>query len=324
MALHEIYQNFLTPDNIKLVQLSDNCFKVTLEPFERGFGYTLGTALRRIMLSSMVGAAVTSVEIEGVLHQYSSVVGMREDVLDLLLNLKGLSIKLDGIKSTALKINKKGPCVVTAGDISLEPGSTVINPELVLAHLSEGGHLNMTLNVELGLGYVPAIDNKEPAKLGTLLLDASFSPVRRVTYNVENARVENRTDLDCLILEVETDGSIDPDLAIRLSATILQNQLLSFVDLNCDQFGRSNIQKSKIDPVLLRKIDELQLTVRAANCLKAQDIYYIGDLVQNKESHLLRTPNLGRKSLTEIKTLLSQHGLQLGMVIEGWQSPSEI
>jgi len=320
MSVQDIYSDFLTPEDVRVERLTNSHFRIVLEPFERGFGYTLGTALRRIMLSSITGAAVTRVTVEGAEHEYSSIPGMREDVIDVLLNIKALAIKLEGHHSVSLSLIKKGPCVVTAADITLENGVTIANPDLIIAHLSKGGELNMTLHVESGRGYRPANKLKDTSELGCLYLDASFSPICRVSYQVENARVENRTDLDKLIIDLETNGTVDPDQAVRMSANILQHQLSAFSNISIDDFAGSR-SKSKIAPVLLKKVDDLELTVRAANCLKAENIFYIGDLVQRKESQLLRTPNLGRKSLTEIKGILATHGLHLGMTVEGWPPP---
>lgn len=298
-----------------------------MEPLERGFGYTLGNALRRILLSSMLGAAVTEVQIENVLHEYSSVDGVREDVVDILLNLKGINFNMTNRDTATLQLSKSGSGVVTAADIQLDHDVEIINPDHVIAHLTGEGALNMTLTVSQGRGYQPASarisDDDEERKLGVLHLDASFSPVRRVTYSVENARVEKRTDLDKLIIELETDGTLDPEEAIRRSANILQHQLAAFVDLKHEDFKIADDKEDAIDPTLMRPVDDLELTVRAANCLKAENICFIGDLVQRSENDLLKTPNLGRKSLMEIKSILSQRGLTLGMHIEQWP-PAEL
>ncbi len=321
----EIYKNFLTPKNIQIQAVSANSSKIILEPLERGFGHTLGNALRRILLSSMPGAAIVEVEIDGVLHEYSSIEGVREDVVDILLNLKGVAIKLMGRESVTLHLKKKGVGPVVAGDIEMSHDTEVINPDHVIAHLTKNVELNMRLKVELGRGYSPASlrAEEESRSVGGLLLDASFSPVRRVTYSVENARVEKRTDLDKLIVELETNGTLGPEEAIRHAATILQHQLAAFVDLQHEEHAQLDDQHHKIDPVLLRPVDDLELTVRAANCLKAENIYYIGDLVQRSENDLLKTPNLGKKSLMEIKTVLVQRGLCLGMNLDNWP-PAEL
>lgn len=315
-------KNFLTPNHIQVQAISPTQYKIFLEPLERGFGHTLGNALRRILLSSMPGAAVVEVKIDKVLHEYSSLEGVLEDVVDILLNLKGLAIKLNGREEVTLTLSKSGQAgPVTAADITPEHDVEIINPHHVIAHLTQDGAIDMQLKVALGRGYVPVAmrtTEEETKPVGVLQLDASFSPVRRVTYEVENARVEKRTDLDKLIIELETNGTLDPEEAIRRSATILQQQLAAFVDLQHEPAADSEDRKDQVDPLLLRPVDDLELTVRAANCLKAENIYYIGDLVQRTENDLLKTPNLGKKSLTEIKTVLAQRGLALGMILEQW------
>lgn len=321
--MQDIYQNFLTPKNIQVQSISENCYKIVLEPLERGFGHTLGNALRRILLSSMPGAAITEAEIEGVQHEYSSIEGVREDVVDVLMNLKGVALKLEGRQEATLQLSKQGPGVITAGDIQEDHGVTIINRDHVLAHLTKEGQVNMRLKINVGRGYEPAsirASMLESRPAGVLLLDASYSPVIRVTYYVENTRVEKRTDLDKLIIEIETNGTLDPEAAIRVASTILQQQLQAFVDLQHLQKVDTKHKEKTIDPLLLRPVDDLELTVRAANCLKAENIYYIGDLVQRQENDLLKTPNLGKKSLTEIKTVLAQRGLSLGMSIPNWSS----
>lgn len=320
----DIYKNFLTPKNIQVQVLNPNTFRITLEPLERGFGHTLGNALRRVLLSSMPGAAITDVEIDGVQHEYSSLEGVGQDVVDILLNLKGVAIKLSGRESVVLHLKKKGVGPVVAGDIEVGHDVEIVNPHHVIAHLTKDVELNMRLKVELGRGYQPAsLRADESRAVGSLLLDASFSPVRRVTYQVENARVEKRTDLDKLIIELETNGTLSPEDAVRYSATILQHQLSAFVDLQHEERIQADESHAKMDPILLRPVDDLELTVRAANCLKAENIYYIGDLVQRSENDLLKTPNLGKKSLMEIKTVLVQRGLSLGMKLDSWP-PAEL
>lgn len=319
--MQDIYKSFLTPKNIQVQVVTPNHFRITLEPLERGFGHTLGNALRRILLSSMPGAAIVEATIDGILHEYSSIEGVREDVVDILLNLKGVAIRLEGRDQATLTLNKKGAGPVTAADIQADHGVEIVNPEHVLAHLTKDGEINMTLKIALGRGYEPASTRaaaEESRSVGSLLLDASFSPVKRVTYQVENARVEKRTDLDKLIIDLETNGTLNPEEAIRRSATILQHQLAAFVELQHEERRESSSKEERIDPLLLRPVDDLELTVRAANCLKAENIYYIGDLVQRSETDLLKTPNLGKKSLTEIKGVLAQRGLSLGMVIDQW------
>jgi DNA-directed RNA polymerase subunit alpha len=270
----------------------------------------------------MSGCAVVEAEIEGVLHEYTTIEGVQEDVIDILLNLKGLAIKMDGLDQATLTLKKKGPGVVTAADIELSSDIQVLNPDHVIAHLTDNGELSMTLWVKRGRGYQPAnvrmeVEGEE-RPVGRLQLDATFSPVYRVSYIVENARVEQRTDLDKLIIDLETNGTIDPENAIRAAATILQDQLSSFVELKTQQEVQEEEEKVEFDPILLRPIDDLELTVRSANCLKAEHIYYIGDLIQRTEVELLKTPNLGKKSLTEIKDVLASHGLSLGMRLENW------
>ena len=318
---------FLTPREIAVETISPNHAKITLEPLERGFGHTLGNTLRRILLSSMPGAAIVDVKIEGVLHEYSAISGVQEDVVEILLNLKGVSIKLPGRQEVTLKINKKGPGVVTAGDIEREHDVEIVNPEHVIAHLNDSGSLDMTLHVMLGRGYQPAVNRLRKVEgktaIGSLQIDASFSPVKRVAYTVENARVEQRTDLDKLIIDLETNGTLDPEEAIRRSATILQQQLATFVDLqSAPMILEKSSREDVVNPIFQRPVDDLELTVRSANCLKAENIFFIGDLVQRTEADLLKTPNLGKKSLTEIKNVLAAHGLGLGTKIDGWRGPS--
>ena len=316
---------FLKPRSVQVQALDPRHARITLEPLERGFGHTLGNALRRILLSSMPGAAVVEVEIEGVLHEYTTIEGVQEDVIDILLNLKGLAIRMHARDEATLTLSKKGPGVVTAADITLDHDVEIVNPEHVIAHLNKGGELNMTLKVARGRGYEPVTARRaagEDRPIGKLQLDASFSPVRRVAYNVESARVEQRTDLDKLVIDIETNGTIDPEEAIRRAARILQEQLSVFVELEGkEDTAPVERKKSEIDPILLRPIDDLELSVRSANCLKAEGIHYVGDLIQWTEVELLKTPNLGKKSLTEIKDVLASHGLQLGMKLENWPPP---
>ncbi|MAT65396.1 MAG: DNA-directed RNA polymerase subunit alpha [Gammaproteobacteria bacterium] len=315
---------FLKPRIVDIQQVNDLRAKVTIEPLERGFGHTLGNALRRILLSSMPGAAVTQVEIDGVLHEYSTMEGVQEDVIDIMLNLKNLAIRLHNRDEASLSLKKKGPGPVTAGDITLDHDVEIVNPDYVIAHLTQSGELNMMLKVSKGRGYVPAnarmgVDEDRP--IGNLQLDASFSPVNKVSYTVDSARVEQRTDLDKLIIDIETNGTIDPEEAIRRAATILQDQLSVFVDLQGKEEEQKESVAPDIDPILLRPVDDLELTVRSANCLKAESIYYIGDLIQKTEVELLKAPNLGKKSLTEIKDVLASHGLSLGMRLDNWPPP---
>lgn len=303
------------------VQLTDECHaKVVLEPLERGFGHTLGNALRRILLSSMPGYAVVEAQIDGVLHEYTAIEGVQEDVVDILLNLKGIAVVMHNKTEATLTLQKKGPGAVTAGDIEAGHDVEIINKDHVIAHLTEQGSLGMSLKVVQGRGYQPATQHrsKDDRAIGSLLLDASFSPVRRVAYSVESARVEQRTDLDKLIVDLETNGTIDPEETIRKAAGILQQQLSVFVDLQGDEQVEPDKAETEIDPILVRPVDDLELTVRSANCLKAESIYYIGDLIQCTEVQLMKTPNLGKKSLTEIKDVLGTYGLSLGMHLENW------
>jgi DNA-directed RNA polymerase subunit alpha len=317
---------FLTPRLINVNTVSDSRAQVTLEPLERGFGHTLGNALRRILLSSMPGCAITEVEIDGVLHEYSAIEGVQEDVIEILLNLKGVALVMEGKDSAVLTLSKKGPGVVTAGDIQVDHEVEIRNPEYVICHLNGSAEINMTLTVARGRGYSPADSRHNPEEetrsIGRLQLDATYSPVNRVSYVVEAARVEQRTDLDKLVLDLETNGTIDPEEAIRRAATILQQQLAVFVDLESERLEEAAVEEDEVDPILLRPVDDLELTVRSANCLKAENIYYIGDLVQRTEVELLKTPNLGKKSLTEIKDVLASRGLSLGMRLDNWPPAS--
>lgn len=317
--------DFLKPRLVNVQAISSRHAKVTLEPLEQGFGHTLGNALRRVLLSSMPGCAVTEVEIDNVLHEYSTVEGVQEDVIDIMLNLKGLAIRMHSREEATLTIDKKGPGIVTAADIQVDHNVEIINPEHIIAHLVKAGKLSMRLKVSRGRGYQPASTRNgaegTDRPIGRLQLDASFSPVRRIAYVVESARVEQRTDLDKLVIELETNGTIDPEEAIRKAATILQEQLSTFVDLQSKEEAKPQLMEVEIDPILLRPVDDLELTVRSANCLKAEQIYYIGDLVQKTEVELLKTPNLGKKSLTEIKDVLAMRGLALGMRLENWPPP---
>ena len=312
--------SLLKPRIIDVQNVSPVQARVTMEPFERGFGHTLGNALRRILLSSMPGYAPTEVSIDGVLHEYSTIDGVQEDVVDILLNLKGVVFKLHNREVVTLKLAKEGEGVIRAGDIELPHDVEIINPEHVIAHLSTAGKLSMEIKVEKGRGYVPGnVRNLGDAKtIGQLVLDASFSPVRRVAYSVENARVEQRTDLDKLIVDIETNGVVEPEEAIRYAARVLIEQLSVFADLEGTAPVAEASKPAQVDPVLLRPVDDLELTVRSANCLKAENIYYIGDLIQRTENELLKTPNLGRKSLNEIKEVLAARGLTLGMKLENW------
>ncbi|MCZ7560958.1 MAG: DNA-directed RNA polymerase subunit alpha [Burkholderiaceae bacterium] len=319
----------LKPRIVEVEQLGASHARVVMEPFERGYGHTLGNALRRVLLSSMVGYAPTEVQITGVVHEYSTIDGVREDVVDLLLNLKGVTFRLHNRDEVFLTLRKDTPGPVTAADIDVPHDVEVINPEHVIATLTQGGKLDMSIKVERGRGYLPGTMRNlgESKTIGKIVLDASFSPVRRVSYQVESARVEQRTDLDRLVVDVETNGVIAPEEAVRQSARILVEQLTVFAALEggaepaIEPAGiglGGGARGPQIDPILLRPVDDLELTVRSANCLKAENIYYIGDLIQRTENELLKTPNLGRKSLNEIKEVLASRGLTLGMKLENW------
>ena len=316
----------LTPRTINVQSFSDTHAKVALEPLERGFGHTLGNALRRILLSSIEGSAIIEAQIEGVVHEYSAIEGVQEDVLEILLNLKGVALIMHANDEQTITINKTGAGVVTAADIETGHDVEIMNPDHVIANVNGDGTLNITMKVAKGRGYQPS--NARTAKaetsgaIGTLHLDASFGPIRRVSYNVENARVAQSTNLDKLIIDLQTNGTVDPEEAIRTAATILQAQLSSFVNLHSMEDVVAEDEETDIDPILLRPVDELELTVRSANCLKAENIYYIGDLIQRTEVELLRTPNLGKKSLTEIKDVLASHGLSLGIQLDNWPPAS--
>jgi DNA-directed RNA polymerase subunit alpha len=316
---------FLKPRIVDIQKFSDTRTRLVLEPLERGFGHTLGNALRRILLSSMEGAAVVEAQIDGVVHEYSAIDGVQEDVLDILLNMKGLAINLHEANEVVLTLNKEGVGPVTAADIQLPHNVEIINPDHVIANLT-GGKLAMTFKVVTGRGYSPsntrAVGEDEDRAIGQLYLDASFSPVRLVTYSVESARVENRTDLDKLIIDVDTNGTLEAEDAIKAAATILSDQLTSFVDFTVIEESVAEPKQPAVDPALLQAIDDLDLTVRSANCLKAENIYYVGDLIQRTEMELLKTPNLGKKSLTEIKEVLASKGLSLGMHLDNWPPAS--
>lgn len=320
--------NLLKPKTISVEQITTNRAKVELEPFERGYGHTLGNALRRVLLSSMVGYAPTEVTIAGVLHEFSSIDGVQEDVVSILLNLKGVVFKLHNRDEVTLSLRKEGDGIITAADIQTPHDVEIVNPEHVIAHMSQGAKLDMQIKVEKGRGYVPGtvrrFADETTKSIGRIVLDASFSPVLRVNYTVENARVEQRTDLDKLVMEIETNGAITAEDAVRTSAKILVEQLAVFAQLDdsdlteFEKSPSSSRNAATFDPILLRPVDELELTVRSANCLKAENIYYIGDLIQRTDNELLKTPNLGRKSLNEIKEVLASRGLTLGMKLENW------
>ena len=312
---------YLIPRIIDVQNITPVQAKVVMEPFERGYGYTLGNALRRVLLSSMPGFAATEVRIAGVVHEYSSLEGVQEDVIDILLNLKNIVFKLHNASKTVLTLKKAEDGVVLAGDIESTHDVEIINPDQVIAHIVKGGCLDMQITVEKGRGYVPATVRRlteKDSQVGSILLDASFSPIKKVSYSVENARVEQRTDLDKLIIDIETNGSVDPEEAIRYAARVLVDQLSVFAELETTPVPKEQPKIPQIDPILLRPVDDLELTVRSANCLKVENIYYIGDLIQRTEAELLRTPNLGRKSLNEIKEVLAARDLSLGMKLDNW------
>lgn len=321
--MQSFVNEFLKPRLVDIEHISVTHAKITLEPLERGFGHTLGNALRRILLSSMPGCAVTEVEIEGILHEYSTKEGIKEDIIEILLNLKGLAVKLYGKDQVVLTLNKSGVGIVKASDINHNSDVEIINPEHVICNLTyENVSIVMRIKIERGRGYVTAssrmnlIDREH--SIGKLLVDACYSPIERIVYNVEAARVAQRTDLDKLVIEMKTNGTIDPEEAIRRAATILSDQLEAFVDLRDIREPEVKEEKPEFEPILLRSVDDLELTVRSANCLKAELIRYIGDLVQKTEVELLKTPNLGKKSLTEIKDVLAARNLSLGMRLDNW------
>lgn len=315
------FNELLKPRRVDVNPVDGFTAKIIIEPLDRGFGHTLGNALRRVLLSSMPGCAVVEAEIENVLHEYTTIEGVQEDVTDILLNLKGLAIRMHAKDEALLTLRKNGPGEVRASDITVDHDVEISNPDHLIANLTKSGELNMTMKVVRGRGYyaVTIGDNEEDQAIGRLKMDASFSPVRRVSYEVQSARVEQRTNLDKLILEIETNGTIDPEEAVREAARILRNQLSVFVDLEAEESQVAAVaNEPEVDPILLRPVDDLELTVRSANCLKAESIYYIGDLIQRTEVELLKTPNLGKKSLTEIKDVLASRGLALGMRLENW------
>ena len=316
----------LTPQRIDVEDISSTRARITLEPLERGFGHTLGNTLRRILLSSLPGYAITEVQIDGVVHEYTSIEGVQEDVLNILLNLKGVAVRLHHGDEATVSLSKTGPAVVTAADFQLTQDVEIANPGHEICTLNDKGEIRLEAKITRGRGYVAAEytgdEEDETRPIGLLRLDATYSPMRRVSYSVENARVEQRTDLDKLIIDIESNGTVDPEEAIRRAATVLQQQLAVFVDLDTASDATVEEITDEVDPILLRPVDDLELTVRSANCLKAENIYFIGDLIQRTEVELLKTPNLGKKSLTEIKEVLSSRGLSLGMRLENWPPTS--
>ncbi len=321
--LHKNWQELIKPQQLEVKPGNDPQRQATViaEPLERGFGLTLGNALRRVLMSSLQGAAITSVQIDNVLHEFSSIAGVREDVTDVVLNLKGVALKMEVEGPKRVSIQAKGPMVVTAGDIAVSQGIEVLNKDHVICHLDDGAELFMELSVSTGKGYVAADKNRpEDAPIGLIPIDAIYSPVRKVSYDVQPTREGQVLDYDKLTLKLETDGSVGAEDAVAYAARILQDQLQIFVNFDePDQAGRSDEDDGlEFNPLLLKKVDELELSVRSANCLKNDNIVYIGDLIQKTEAEMLRTPNFGRKSLNEIKEVLSGMGLHLGMDVEEW------
>jgi len=311
--------DLLVPTEIQVDDTSSTLSKVTLEPLERGFGHTLGNALRRILLSSMPGAAVTDVVIDGITHEYSTIEGVREDVIDILLNIKEMPVKVIEGDTAEIVLDVTGPCDVLASSFEVPGNVELVDQDFHVASIIDKVNLKMTLTVKTGRGYEPAdLRDDEERIVGGLRVDASFSPVKRVTYTVDNARFEKRTDLDKLLIELETDGTVDPKMAIEHAATIFQQQLSSFVNLDAIAEQEAKKDQNDFDPLLLRSIEELELTVRSTNCLKAESIFLIGDLIHRSEFDLLKTPNLGKKSLNEIKDVLASKNLSLGMTVENW------
>ena len=317
------WQELIKPNKLDINPGVDPARQATIvaEPLERGFGLTLGNALRRILLSSLQGAAVTSIQIDGVLHEFSSIPGVREDVTDIVLNIKSLGLRMLAHGPKRMTLKAEGPCAVTAGMIDTGADIEVMDPDLVICHLDRDGKLNMEFTVEMGKGYVPATQNRaEDSPIGLIPIDAIFSPVRKVAYKVDNTRVGQVTDHDKLSLMITTNGAVTPEDAVALAARILQDQLQLFINFDEPEHAREEQQQEDLpfNKNLLRKVDELELSVRSANCLKNDNIIYIGDLVQKTEADMLRTPNFGRKSLNEIKEVLASMGLHLGMEIAAW------
>ena len=318
--IHKNWQELIKPNKLD-VSSKGNVGTVVAEPLERGFGLTLGNALRRVLLSSLQGAAVTSVQIDGVLHEFSSIPGVREDVTDIILNVKELAIRMEGEGPKRMVVRKEGQGAVTAGDIQTVGDIEILNPDLVLCTLDEGAEIRMEFTVDVGKGYIAAERNRpEDAPIGLIPVDSLFSPVRKVSYKTENTREGQVLDYDKLTMTVETDGSLTPDDAVAYAARIMQDQLSIFVNFEEPQkeVVQETVAELAFNPALLKKVDELELSVRSANCLKNDNIVYIGDLIQKTEGEMLRTPNFGRKSLNEIKEVLATMGLHLGMEVPAW------
>ena len=323
MTIQRNWQELIKPTKLDIVSGSDNArvASVVAEPLERGYGLTLGNALRRVLLSSLQGAAVTAIQIDGILHEFSSLPGVREDITDFVLNVKEIALKMNSEGPKRLTLTKQGPGAVFAGDIKVTGDIEVLNPDLVLCHLDDGAEINVEFTVNTGKGYVAADKNRpDDAPIGFIPVDALFSPVRRVSYKVDATRAGESLDKDKLTLQVETNGAISPEDAVAYAARILQDQLTVFVNFEEPSKEKSQeaVPELAFNPALLKKVDELELSVRSANCLKNDNIVYIGDLIQKTESEMLRTPNFGRKSLNEIKEVLAQMGLHLGMDVANW------
>ncbi|CDP53977.1 DNA-directed RNA polymerase subunit alpha [Paradevosia shaoguanensis] len=323
MTIQRNWQELIKPTKLDIVSGSDNArvASVVAEPLERGYGLTLGNALRRVLLSSLQGAAVTAIQIDGILHEFSSLPGVREDITDLVLNVKEIAVKMNAEGPKRLTLSKQGPGAVVAGDIKVSGDIEVLNPELVICHLDDGAEINIEFTVNTGKGYVPADRNRpEDAPIGYIPVDALFSPVRRVSYKVDATREGQVLDYDKLTLQVETNGAVTPEDAVAYAARILQDQLTVFVNFEepTKEKAQDTVPELAFNPALLKKVDELELSVRSANCLKNDNIVYIGDLIQKTEAEMLRTPNFGRKSLNEIKEVLAQMGLHLGMDVANW------
>jgi len=322
-VIQKNWQELIKPNTLEVVQgsIPERRATIVAEPLERGFGLTLGNALRRVLLSSLQGAAVTAIQIDGVLHEFSSIPGVHEDVTDIVLNVKSLGIRMYSETSGRMTLEANGPGVVTAGQIDTGHDIDVMDPDLVICTLDDGASIRMTFIVEMGKGYVPAIQNRpEESPIGLIPIDSVFSPIRKVAYKLDNARVGQVTDFDKLSLEVTTDGTVTPEDAVALASRILQDQLQLFINFEDPKVAVAEETQEELpfNKHMLRKVDELELSVRSANCLKNDNIIYIGDLVLKSESEMLRTPNFGRKSLNEIKEVLSQMGLHLGMDIPDW------
>ena len=315
------WQELIKPNKVEFSSSSRTKATLVAEPLERGFGLTLGNALRRVLLSSLRGAAVTAVQIDGVLHEFSSIPGVREDVTDIVLNIKAIAIKMQGEGPKRMTLRKTGPGAVTAGDINTIGDVSILNPELVLCTLDDGAEIRMEFTVNTGKGYVPSEQNRpEDAPIGLIPVDSLYSPVKKVSYRVENTREGQNLDRDMLTMQIETNGSVSPEDALALAARILQDQLAVFITFEepRKEEAVSTAPQLPFNPALLKKVDELELSVRSANCLKNDNIVYIGDLIQKSEGEMLRTPNFGRKSLNEIKEVLATMGLHLGMDVQGW------